>query len=144
MFSIRLSFLLTVLLTEQSSNEKHGHVHFIYYWKLYHQKYWVTSERQNVIEDSPNFGWRCNILKTNVSEHWNVYITICKIDDQCKFNAWSWALKASAVGQPRGMGWGGRRTWGFGIGGHVHPWPIHVDVWQKPPEYYSYPPIKIN
>jgi len=26
---------------------------------------------------------------------------------------------------------GGRfRTWG-----HVHPWLIHVEVWQKPPQY---------
>ena len=22
-------------------------------------------------------------------------------------------------------------------GAHVHPWPIHVDVWQKPPQYYK-------
>ena len=27
-----------------------------------------------------------------------------KIDDQCKFDAWSRALKVSALGQPRGMG----------------------------------------
>ena len=20
---------------------------------------------------------------------------------------------------------------------HVHPWVIHVDVWQKPPQYYK-------
>ena len=31
-----------------------------------------------------------------------------KIDDQCKFNAWSRAPKAGALGQPIGMGWGGR------------------------------------
>ena len=29
-------------------------------------------------------------------------------------------------------------------GTHVHPWLIHVDVWQKPPHYCNYPPIKIN
>ena len=34
-----------------------------------------------------------------------MYITICETDDQCKFSAWSWALKASALGQP--MGWDG-------------------------------------
>ena len=33
-----------------------------------------------------------------------MYITICKIDGQCKFDARSRALKASALGQPRGMG----------------------------------------
>ena len=32
---------------------------------------------------------------------------------------------------------------GFQDGGkHVHPWLIHVDVWQRPPQYYKYPPIK--
>ena len=40
--------------------------------------------------------------------HWNMYITICKVDDQCKFDAWSRAVKAGALGPPRGMGWGGR------------------------------------
>ena len=24
---------------------------------------------------------------------------------------------------------------GFRMGKHVHPWLIHVDVWQKPPQY---------
>ena len=35
-------------------------------------------------------------------------ITLCEIDDQSKYNAWNRALKASALGQPKGMGWGGR------------------------------------
>ena len=25
--------------------------------------------------------------------------------------------------------------WGSGWGKHVHPWLIHVNVWQKPPQY---------
>ena len=29
-------------------------------------------------------------------------------------------------------------------GTHVDPWLIRVDVWQKSPQYYNYPPIKIN
>ena len=43
-------------------------------------------------------------------------------------------------------GWG-REGGGRAIqdgGTHVHPWLIHVDVWQKPPQYRNYPPIKIN
>ena len=24
-----------------------------------------------------------------------------------------------------------------GLGTHVHPWLIHVNVWQKPPQYYK-------
>ena len=26
---------------------------------------------------------------------------------------------------------------GSGWGTHVHPWLIHVDVWQKPSQYYK-------
>ena len=26
---------------------------------------------------------------------------------------------------------------GSGWGTHVHPWLIHVNVWQKPPQYYK-------
>ena len=33
------------------------------------------------------------------------------------------------------MGWGGRQEGGSGWGTHVHPWLIHVDAWQKPPQY---------
>ena len=43
-------------------------------------------------------------------------ITICETDDQSKFNAGNTALKAGALGQPRGMGWGGRWEAGFGMG----------------------------
>ena len=42
-------------------------------------------------------------------------------------------------------GWegeGGER--GVQVGGqtHVHPWLIHVNVWQKPLHYCNLPPIK--
>ena len=30
------------------------------------------------------------------------------------------------------MGWGGRWEGDSGWGTHVHPWLIHVNVWQKP------------
>ena len=36
-----------------------------------------------------------------------------------------------ALGRPRGMEWGGRREEGSGWGTRVHPWWIHVDVWQN-------------
>jgi len=38
---------------------------------------------------------------------------------------------AGAVGQPRGMVWGGRRVEGLGWGTHVYLWQIHVDIWQN-------------
>ena len=34
-----------------------------------------------------------------------------------------------------GMGWGGRWEGQSGWGTHVHTWLIHVNVWQKPPQY---------
>ena len=56
-------------------------------------------------------------------------------------------LGASALGRPRGMGWGGRREGGLGWGTPVNPWLIHVNVWQKPLQYckvISLQLIKIN
>ena len=44
--------------------------------------------------------------------HWNMYITIWKTDEQCKFDAWSGALKVGVLGQPKGMKWGERRDGG--------------------------------
>ena len=38
-----------------------------------------------------------------------MYITMCKIDDQCKFNECSRAPKDSAWGQPRGIRWEGKK-----------------------------------
>ena len=44
-------------------------------------------------------------------------------------------------------GWNGERQGSGGLrqGTHVYPLLTHVDVCQKPPQYYShYPPIKID
>jgi len=56
-----------------------------------------------------------------------MYITMCEIDDQSKFDVWNRALKAGAVGLPWGMGWeGGGR--GAQDGGHMytHGWFMSV------------------
>ena len=53
-------------------------------------------------------------------QHWNMYITICKKDDRCKFDAWSRALKAISLGNPRGMGWGRRKEIDSGCRGHMY------------------------
>jgi len=39
--------------------------------------------------------------------------------------------RASALGRPRGMVWGGRREEGSGRGTHVYLWQIHFDIWQN-------------
>ena len=64
-----------------------------------------------------------------------MYITICEIDRQSRFDAWDRAVRAGALGRLWGMGWGGRWEEGSGCGTHVHPWLIHVYVWQKPLQY---------
>ena len=51
-------------------------------------------------------------------QHWNMYITICEIDHQSRFEAWDRVLKAGALGWPWGMGWGGRWEGGSGWGTH--------------------------
>ena len=44
----------------------------------------------------------------------------------------------------RGMVWG--RRWGgcWDRGTHVHPWLIHVNVWQKPPQYCKAISLQLN
>ena len=64
-----------------------------------------------------------------------MYIIICEMDRQSRFDAWDRALRAGALGRPWGMGWGGRWEGGSGWGTHVPPWLIHVSVWQKPLQY---------
>ena len=40
-------------------------------------------------------------------------------------------LGAGARGRSREMIWGGRWEGGSGLGTRVHPWRIHVNVWQN-------------
>ena len=40
-------------------------------------------------------------------------------------------LGAGARGRSREMIWGRRWERGSGLGTHVHPWQIHVNVWQN-------------
>ena len=47
------------------------------------------------------------------------YITIWETDHQSRFDAWNRTLKACALGQPWGMGWGGSME-GVQDGGHMH------------------------
>lgn len=53
---------------------------------------------------------------------------------RCSVNTWQ-------DGRGREVGWGFRRE-----GTHVYLWPIHVDVGQRPSQYWqsNYPPIEIS
>ena len=42
----------------------------------------------------------------------------------------SWMFGAGALGQPRGMVWGGKREEGSGWGTNIYLWQIHFDIWQ--------------
>ena len=50
---------------------------------------------------------------------------------QSRFDARHWMLGAGALGQPRGMAWGGSWEEGSEWGTHVHLWRIHFDIWQN-------------
>ena len=63
-----------------------------------------------------------------------MYITICKIDDQCKFDAWSRAFKAGVLGQPRGMGWGQKWEGGSGLGNICASMADSCQYMAKPPQ----------
>ena len=63
--------------------------------------------------------------------HWNMYNIICEMNHQSRYDAWYRMLRAGALGWPRGLVWGERWEGGSGWGTRVHPWYIHVDVWQN-------------
>ena len=50
---------------------------------------------------------------------------------QSMFNTGYRILGADAQGWSREMTWDGRWEGGSGLGTHVHPWQIHVNVWQN-------------
>ena len=50
---------------------------------------------------------------------------------QSRFDAGYRKLGTGALGLPCGMVWGGRWVGGSGWGTRVHPWRMHVDVWQN-------------
>ena len=80
-----------------------------------------------------------NSFETSIYQGWNRSPT--------QVGCMRQVLRAGALGRPRGMGWGGRQEGGSGWGTHVNPWLIHVNVWQKPPQYckvISLQLIKIN
>ena len=60
-----------------------------------------------------------------------MYNIIYEMNRQSRFNAGYRMLGTGALGLPREVVWGGRGEWGSGVGTYVHPWQIHVDVWQN-------------
>jgi len=59
-----------------------------------------------------------------------MYITIYEIDCQSRFDA-----QSQCTGMTLRDGMRREVEGGSGWGTHVHPWLIHVNVWQKPLQY---------
>ena len=60
-----------------------------------------------------------------------MYNIMYGMNRQSRFDARYWMLGAGALGQPRGMVWGGRREEGSGWGTHEYLWRIHFNIWQN-------------
>ena len=88
---------------------------------MYTTVFWTLWEKERV-------GWSERIALKHV--YYQVWIR-----SPVQVGCMRQVLRAGALGWPRGMGWGGRWEGGSGWGTHVHPWWIHVNVWQKPHKY---------
>ena len=62
--------------------------------------------------------------------HWNMYTIMWETKCQSMFDTGYRMLGAGAWGWSRGMMWGGRWEGDSGLGARIHPWWIHVNVWQ--------------
>ena len=93
--------------------------------------YTRQQKRHRCIEQSFGFCERGRGWDDLGEWHWNMYNIIYETSHQSKFDAWYWMLGAGALGQPRGMVWGGRREEGSGWETHVYLWQIHFDIWQN-------------
>ena len=88
---------------------------------MYRTDFWILWEKARV-------GWTERIaLKHIYYQVWN--------RSPVQVGCMRQVLRAGALGWPRGMGWGGRWEGGSGWGTHANPWPIYVNVWQKPLQY---------
>ena len=125
--------------TEWSKSERKTPIQYInaYIWNLERWK------RLHHMQDSKRDTDVKNRLLDSVREcedgmisenSFETYVIICEIDCQSRFDAWDRVLRVGALEWPWGMGWGGRWEGGSGWGTHVHPWLIHVNSWQKPPQ----------
>ena len=86
---------------------------------------------------------QARILEWRSISHMIIYMFQCyslksshpRLLPQSRSDVWVRVLRAGAPGWPWGMRWGGWWEGSSGWGTHVHPWLIHVNVWQNPPQY---------
>ena len=128
-----------VYCTEGSKSERERQIHINawvwnlerWYWWTYLQGSSGDAERENRFVDTV---WE-EEGGTNWKNSMEIYITICKIDGgnllcnignstQCSVTTWSCGMGTEV----------GRR---FKEGTYVYQWLSHVDIWQKPAQYYT-------
>ena len=124
--------------TEWSKSERKTPIQYIntYMWNLERWKQWPymweskrDTDIKNRLLDSVGEGEDGMIWENSVETGILPYVK------SISFDAWDRVLRAGALGWPWGMQWGGRWERGSVWGTHVHPWLIHLNVWQKPPQY---------
>ena len=92
--------------------------------------YEIQQKRHRCIEQSVGLCGRGRGWDDLGEWHWNMY-NVYETNRQSRFDAWYWMFGTGALGRPRGMVQGGRGEGDSGWGTCVHPWWIHVDVWQN-------------
>ena len=124
-----------IIQSEVSQKEKYQYSILIHIWNLERSLmitlYARQQKRQRCVEQSFGLCGRGRGWDDLGEGHWNMYNIICEMNRQSGFNAWYRVLGAGALGLPRGMVWGRRWEGGSGWGTRIHPWQIHVDVWQN-------------
>ena len=77
-------------------------------------------------------------------EHWNIYITIYKIDSQWEFAVWHRNPKLVLCVNLEG--WDGREVGGMfkNKGTYVYLWLIHVDIWHKSTQHCKIVILKLK
>ena len=87
-------------------------------------------EQSSGLWEKARVGWFERTALKHVNYHmWNR----SPVQVRCRRQgAQGWCTGMTLRGE---MGWGERREGGSGWGTHLHPWLIHVNVWQNPLQY---------
>ena len=125
-----------IIQSEASQKEKHQcsiltHIYMEFRKMVMTTLYARQQKRHRCIEQSFGLCGRGRGWDDLGEWHWNMYIDMCEMNRQSRFDAWDRVLGAGALGWPWGMGQEGRWEGDSGWGTHVHPRLIHVNVWQN-------------
>ena len=86
---------------------------------------------KNLLPEAGKYSYHQQKLNGLGEWHWNMCIITCETDRQSRLMHETGCSGLVPWDDPEG--WDGEG--GSGWGTHIHPWLIHVNVWQKPPQY---------